>query len=36
MNQFKIFYFLKTFFACRNMQDPSPLTGETGSYLNLG
>ena len=36
MNQFKIFYFLEAFFACCNMQDPSPLMGETGSYLNLG
>lgn len=36
MDQFKIFYFLKAFFACCNVQDPSPLMGETGSYLNLG
>lgn len=36
MDQFKIFYFLKKPLAYCNVQDPSPLMGETGSYLNLG
>lgn len=36
MDQFKIFYFLKAFFAYCNMQDPSPLVGEMGNYLTIG
>lgn len=36
MDQFKIFYFLKAFFACCNVQDPSLLMGEMDNYLNIG
>lgn len=35
MDHFKILSFLKTFLACCNVRDPSPMMGETGSYLNL-
>lgn len=31
MDQLKIFYFLKAFFAYCNVQDPSPLMKEMGS-----